>query len=122
MSFSQNQTLDVELDDKTDDEAYLDALEKGLNKSIPQSGADLVIYLAGADPYLDDRFGRLSLTKSGLAKRDHLVFQHCQRAGLPVAVTLAGGYAPQVQDTVDINFQTILTALKFNNFLQENRS
>lgn len=114
--------LDIALEDNTDDAAYLKALKKGLDKSIPASGADLVIYLAGADPYLDDRFGRLSLTKSGLAQRDHLVFQHCQTAGLPVAVTLAGGYAPLVQDTVDINFQTILTALKFKNTLQKNPS
>ncbi|CAB1060536.1 Deacetylases, including yeast histone deacetylase and acetoin utilization protein [Olavius sp. associated proteobacterium Delta 1] len=105
--------LDIELDDETDNETYLNALEKGLNESIPQSGAYLVIYLAGADPYRNDRFGRLSLTKAGLAQRDALVFQHCHRAGMPVAVTLAGGYAPQVQDTVDINFQTILTALEF---------
>ncbi len=108
--------LDIELEDKTDDAAYLKALEKGLGESIPKSGADLVIYLAGADPYLDDRFGRLSLTKAGLAQRDDIVFKHCQRAGLPVAVTLAGGYAPLVQDTVDINFQTILSALKLKKF------
>jgi acetoin utilization deacetylase AcuC-like enzyme len=113
--------LDIELDDQTDDGNYLKALEKGLDESIPGSGADLVIYLAGADPYLEDRFGRLSLTKAGLAQRDTLVFQYCRRAGLPVAVTLAGGYAPQVQDTVDINFQTILAALKFKNFRQEYR-
>jgi acetoin utilization deacetylase AcuC-like enzyme len=112
--------LDIELEDKTDDAAYLKALEKGLDESIPKSDADLVIYLAGADPFLDDRFGRLSLTKDGLAQRDALVFKHCRRAGLPVAVTLAGGYAPQVQDTVDINYQTILTALKYKNSLQEN--
>jgi acetoin utilization deacetylase AcuC-like enzyme len=113
--------LDIELDDQTDDAAYLNALERGLGESIPKSDADLVIYLAGADPYLDDRFGRLSLTKAGLTQRDALVFQHCQRAGLPVAVTLAGGYAPQVQDTVDINFQTILSALKFKSFLKKKR-
>lgn len=113
--------LDIELEDKTDDVPYLKALDKGLDESIPKSGADLVIYLAGADPYLDDRFGRLSLTKAGVAQRDALVFQHCQRAGLPVAVTLAGGYAPLVQDTVDINFQTILSALKFKSFFQDNR-
>jgi acetoin utilization deacetylase AcuC-like enzyme len=105
--------LDIELEDETDDAAYLKALEKGLNESIPKSGADLVIYLAGADPYQSDRFGRLSLTKAGLMQRDDLVFQHCHRAGLPVAVTMAGGYAPQVQDTVDINFQTISSAVKF---------
>ena len=54
-----------------------------------------------------------------IVQRDALVFQHCRRAGVPVAVTLAGGYAPQVQDTVDINFQTILTAMDFQrNYLQ----
>ena len=113
----ESSDLDIELDDQTDDAAYLNALEKGLDEVIPN--ADLVIYLAGADPYLEDRFGRLSLTKGGLAQRDALVFQHCRRAGVPVAVTLAGGYAPQVQDTVDINFQTILTAMDFQtNYLQ----
>lgn len=117
----ESSDLDIELDDETDDAAYLNALEKGLNESIPQSGANLVVYLAGADPYLNDRFGRLSLTKDGLAQRDALVFQYCHRAGMPVAVTLAGGYAPQVQDTVDINFQTILSALEFERLLQENR-
>jgi acetoin utilization deacetylase AcuC-like enzyme len=55
----------------------------------------------------------MSLTKEGLKRRDRLVFQHCYAAGLPVAVTMAGGYARQVTDTVDIHFQTILTALEF---------
>ena len=111
--------LDIELEDETNDAAYLAALQKGLEESIPNSGADLVIYLAGADPFLKDRFGRLSLTKAGLAQRDRIVFQHCHRSGLPLAVTLAGGYAPQVQDTVDINFQTIQAALEFKDILQE---
>jgi len=75
--------------------------------------ADLVIYLAGADPYLDDRFGRLALTKKGLAERDRLVFQSCLKAGLPTAVTMAGGYAHNVQDAVDIHFQTVLSAVDF---------
>jgi len=113
--------LDVELPDGTDDAAYLAALEEGLAASMLKFSADLVIYLAGADPYLKDRFGRLSLTKAGLAQRDDLVFQQCHRAGLPVAVTLAGGYAPLVQDTLEINFHTILSALKFKSLLQENR-
>ena len=79
------------------------------------AGADLAIYLAGADPYRDDRFGRLALTKKGLAERDRIVFQRCLEANLPIAVTMAGGYAPNVQDTVDIHFQTVLTALDFKN-------
>jgi len=106
---------DVELADGTEDAAYLNALENGLAASMQNFKADLVIYLAGADPYHDDRFGRLALTKAGLAQRDRLVFRHLDQAGLPVAVTMAGGYAPNVQDTVDIHFQTVLAALEFNN-------
>ena len=105
--------LDVELEDGTDDAAYLAALGIGLDGSMQKFKADLVIYLAGADPYIDDRFGRISLTKEGLAKRDRLVFQHLHQAGLPVAITMAGGYARKVQDAVDINFQTIQSALEF---------
>jgi acetoin utilization deacetylase AcuC-like enzyme len=113
--------LDVELADGTDDAAYQNALEKGLAASMQNFKADLVIYLAGADPYLDDRFGRLALTKKGLAERDRIVFQSCLEAGLPAAVTMAGGYARNVQDSVDINFQTILSALKFKNYHSEDR-
>ena len=113
--------LDIELDDDTDDAAYLDALEKGLAASMQTFKADLVIYLAGADPYLDDRFGRLSLTKEGLRKRDHLVFKHCHQNGFPVAVTMGGGYAPNIQDIVDIHFQTILSALDHNKCQLEDR-
>jgi len=105
--------LDVELADGTDDTAYLNALENGLTASMQNFKADLVIYLAGADPYEDDRFGRLALTKKGLAKRDCIVFQSCLKAGLPTAVTMAGGYARNVQDTVDIHFQTVRSALEF---------
>ena len=107
--------LDVELADGTEDAEYLKALENGLDASMQNFKADLVIYLAGADPYEDDRFGRLALTKKGLAERDRLVFQNCLATGLPTAVTMAGGYAPNVQDTVDIHFQTVLSALEFKN-------
>ncbi|MBI1879086.1 MAG: histone deacetylase, partial [Chloroflexi bacterium] len=102
--------LDVELDDGADDAIYLAALEYGLRRALAQGRADLAIYLAGADPYVNDRFGRLALSKAGLAERDSLVFDHCQAAGLPVAITMSGGYAPQVEDIVDIHFQTIRAA------------
>jgi acetoin utilization deacetylase AcuC-like enzyme len=102
--------LDVELPDGTEDAAYLEALEGGVRQALARAGADLAIYLAGADPFLDDRLGRLKLTKQGLAERDALVFRHCRAAGLPVAVTMAGGYARQVHDTVDIHFQTVRLA------------
>ena len=110
----KNSDLDIELDDGTDDRAYLDALEKGLAAATQKWKADLVIYLAGADPFEDDRFGRLCLTKEGLARRDRLVFERLQKLHLPVAVTMAGGYAPEVHDIVDIHFQTVKTALKFS--------
>ena len=105
--------LDVELVDGTDDAGYLKALEKGLAESIQGFKADLTIYLAGADPYKEDRFGRLALTKAGLAQRDRLVFEHLKKVGLPAAVTMAGGYARNVQDAVDINFQTVISAVDF---------
>jgi len=102
--------LDVELPDNTGDDAYLAALEGGLREALGRANADLAIYLAGADPFHDDRLGRLKLTKQGLAQRDRLVFRYCRQAGLPVAVTMAGGYARQVSDTVDIHFQTVSLA------------
>ena len=105
--------LDIALENGADDKVYLKALANGLQTSIDAASADLSIYLAGADPYEDDRFGRLNLTKKGLAERDRLVFRSCLEAGLPTAVTMAGGYAPNVQDTVDIHFQTVLAALDF---------
>ncbi len=104
--------LDIPLHDGVDDATYLDALEEGLVRALNLAGADLAIYLTGADPYLDDRFGRLSLTKEGLANRDRLVLHHCHGAGLPVAITMGGGYARQVQDTVDIHFQTVKIAVE----------
>jgi len=106
--------MDIALEDGTDDDAYLKALEKGLDKAIQRFSAGLVIYLAGADPYKKDRFGRLALTKAGLAQRDRLVLTRIIKAGLPVTVTMAGGYAPEIQDTVDIHFGTIETVLELS--------
>jgi acetoin utilization deacetylase AcuC-like enzyme len=106
----QRSDLDIELPDGTEDNAYLDALERGVIQAIEQSHADLAIYLAGADPYYDDRLGRLSLTKAGLAERDRVVFHYCKRAGLPLAISMAGGYARTIADTVDIHFQTVAAA------------
>lgn len=104
--------LDIELEDGTDDGTYLHALEKGLAASTQAFKADAAIYLAGADPYKKDRFGRLALTKAGLAQRDRLVLSHLKKARLPTAVTMAGGYAPDVRDIVDIHFRTIETLLE----------
>ncbi|ACL24502.1 histone deacetylase family protein [Chloroflexus aggregans] len=106
----QQSDLDIALPDATGDAAYLDALEWGLRQTFATAKPDLVIYLAGADPYYDDRLGRLSLTKAGLAERDRLVFGYCRSAGVPVAVTMAGGYARQINDTVDIHAHTVAAA------------
>lgn len=106
--------LDIELNDGTDDATYLVALNDSLATLAQRFKADLVIYLAGADPYKKDRFGRLALSKAGLAQRDRLVLGNLKRAGLPVAVTMAGGYAPDIQDIVDIHFQTVKTVLAFH--------
>jgi acetoin utilization deacetylase AcuC-like enzyme len=102
--------LDVELEDGTDDETYLQALEKGVKQALYDAQADLAIYLAGADPYQGDRLGRLKVTKEGLARRDRLVLGLCQEWGVPVAITMAGGYAVDVADIVAIHFQTVAIA------------
>jgi acetoin utilization deacetylase AcuC-like enzyme len=107
--------LDIALPDHTGDDAYLEALEKGLHQTLDQAAFDLVIYLAGADPFADDRLGRLELSKAGLCQRDRLVFEHCHQARLPVAVVMAGGYARQVEDTVEIHAQSIRIAVEFAN-------
>ena len=104
--------LDVGLPDGTGDTAYLDALEPALRTSFERSRPDLVIYLAGADPYFGDRLGRFALTKQGLAERDRLALDACWTAGVPVAITMAGGYARRVEDIVDIHFQTVEAAAR----------
>lgn len=106
----QRSDLDIELPDGTDDTAYLSALEVGLRQIIPAARPDLAIYLAGADPFCGDRLGRMSLSKGGLLSRDRLVLGHLRSAGIPVAITLAGGYGRCIEDTVDIHLQTVRAA------------
>lgn len=108
--FKEQSDLDVPLEDGCADARYLEALEQGLQLALPRAAADLAIYLAGADPYCDDRLGRLALSKAGLAARDRLVFEYCSHYGLPVAITMAGGYARCVEDTVDIHLETVRLA------------
>ena len=105
--------LDVELPDGTGDEEYLAALERGVCTALSAAQPDLAIYLAGADPYRGDRLGRLELTKAGLADRDRMVLELCRAADIPVAITMAGGYAGHVEDTVDIHFNTVQLAAEF---------
>jgi acetoin utilization deacetylase AcuC-like enzyme len=102
--------LDVELPDGAGDDLYLSAVEEGVRRAIAQAGADVAIYLAGADPYSGDRLGRMNVSMTGLAERDRIVLGLCREAGLPVAVTMAGGYARDVNDIVAIHLQTLRVA------------
>jgi acetoin utilization deacetylase AcuC-like enzyme len=102
--------LDVALPDGADDATYLAALREALPGVLERAQADLAIYLAGADPYFDDAFGRMKLSKPGLLERDRFVLESCRAIDLPVAITMAGGYAKRVEDTADIHFQTVKLA------------
>jgi acetoin utilization deacetylase AcuC-like enzyme len=103
----QESDLDVPLPDGCDDKRYLAALEGGLSSAMARADPELVIYLAGADPYRGDRWGRMNLSKEGLGQRDAMVFESCRLKGAAVMVAMAGGYAKDINDSVDIHFQTL---------------
>ena len=105
--------LDIGLPDGTGDEFYLAALHQGLQKLEEQFKPDFIIYLAGADPHEGDRLGKLSITKNGMGQRDECVFQFALDRQIPIAFSMAGGYGKEIQSTVDIHFQTIQTALQY---------
>ena len=104
--FKQRSSLDVELSDGTGDDEYLDALARNL-PSVFEHGPDLVFYLGGADPYAGDKLGRLSLSIEGLRERDETVLRVCRARGVPVATVMSGGYAADINDTVEIHCNTI---------------
>lgn len=102
--------IDLHMRDGVGDADYLAILEKHLMHAFHDFHPDLLLYVSGADPYREDQLGGLGLTIEGLARRDRLVFEHARRAGVPVAITLGGGYARRVDDTVRIHINTILAA------------
>ncbi len=102
--------LDVALADGTGDDEYLDLLRAHLDGVLHRHQPDVVFYLAGADPYEGDRLGRLKLTIAGLRTRDEIVFDACRRAGLPVTVTMSGGYAHDINAIVTIHANTVRAA------------
>ena len=104
--------LDVGLADGCDDTTYLAALTENLPRIVHEFEPQAMIYLAGADPFEGDRLGRLKLSKTGLAKRDRFVLELARDRRIPVAVTMAGGYALDVADIVDIHFNTVHTAFE----------
>ena len=104
-------SLDVGLPDGTDDRGYLHALERAL-PAVIDSRPDLIVYVAGADPYLEDQLGGLCLTYEGLRGRDFLVLSAARDAGIPAAIVFAGGYARRVEDTAAIHIATIEEAVR----------
>lgn len=104
--------LDIGLPNGCQDDDYLSALNQGLEK-LDVFKPDFIIYLAGADPHEGDRLGKLSVSKDGMCQRDQYVFQYGLDRQIPTAFSMAGGYGREIQSTVDIHFQTIQTALQY---------
>ena len=104
--------LDIGLPNGCQDDDYLSALNQGLEK-LDVFKPDFIIYLAGADPHEGDRLGKLSVSKDGMCQRDQCVFQYSLDRQIPTAFSMAGGYGREIQSTVDIHFQTIQTALQY---------
>jgi acetoin utilization deacetylase AcuC-like enzyme len=96
-------TLDVGLADGIGDDAYLDLLTRHLGRILGEFVPDVVFYLAGVDPARGDRYGRLALSDDGLARRDRQVLEACRGRGLPLVITIAGGYAPSPGRTAELH-------------------
>ena len=104
--------LDIGLPDGAVGASYLPRLEQGLEKVLDDFGAQLIMFIAGADSYEGDLLGGLSLSKSDLEDRDRMVMGACADRRVPFAVTLAGGYAERTEDTVEIQADTIARAIE----------
>jgi len=109
-AFKPPSSIDVNLADGVGDAEYLAQLDRALRAGLCQFDPQLLCYVAGADPYREDQLGGLSLTIEGLKKRDEMVYRAAKVRGVPVMVTLAGGYAQQVEDTVTIHCNTVVAA------------
>ena len=103
-------SIDVDLPDGMGDDDYLAWLDNALSSGLRQFEPDLICYIAGADPYGEDKLGGLNLTLQGLTRRDELVFRVAKARNIPVMVTYAGGYAKRVEDTVTIHCNTVVAA------------
>jgi acetoin utilization deacetylase AcuC-like enzyme len=109
-------SLDVPLEDGTDDSNYLSSLESALATAFAHFHPQIVAYVAGADPYMDDQLGGLALTMDGLKERDRIVFRAAQSVGAPIFSVFAGGYAHRLEDTVTIHTNTVLAAAEVFSF------
>jgi len=109
----ESSDLDIGLLDGCDDQTYLQSLSQSLDQLDDRFHPDFVIYLAGADPHEGDRLGRLKLSNDGMRLRDAAVFEYALDRQIPVAFSMAGGYGKEIESTIAIHFQTIQTALQF---------
>jgi len=105
--FKQQSDMDIGLEDGTGDEAYLEKLRGALPGIMDSFRPGLIVYVAGADPYARDQLGGLALSRKGLRERDNYVLRAAKDRSVPIAVTLAGGYAFNRQDTVEIHLNTL---------------
>jgi acetoin utilization deacetylase AcuC-like enzyme len=108
--FKPPSSVDINLADGIGDDEYMELFENDLRQAFDDFAPQLLFYVAGADPYREDQLGGLALTMEGLARRDAMVYDYARRKGVPVASTLAGGYARRLADTVSIHVGTILAA------------
>ena len=104
--------LDVGLPDGTEDADYLDLLDRALGDVLGEPAPELIVYLAGADPYEHDQLGGLTLTLGGLRRRDRMVLERAGERRIPIAVLMAGGYAYELNDTVSIHVATVEEAVR----------
>ncbi|HSE23081.1 MAG TPA: histone deacetylase [Pyrinomonadaceae bacterium] len=104
--FKATSHLDIELADGTSDDEYLSTLTENL-PHVFRFDPDIVFYLAGADPYVNDKLGRLALSIPGLRERDALVLRECYEHEIPVVTVMSGGYGKNIKDTIEIHCNTI---------------
>ena len=109
--FKEKSNLDIELADGTGDIEFLETLEQALPR-IFLHNADVIFYLGGADPFEKDKLGRLNLSIEGLKKRDEIVLSFAKEHQTPIVTTMSGGYAVDINDTVEIHANTIRTVKK----------
>ncbi len=118
--FKENSSLDIELPDNTSDREFIETLSEALPR-IFLNEPDIVFYLAGADPYEKDKLGRLGLTINGLRQRDETVLEYAKMLEIPIVTVMSGGYALDINDTVEIHCNTIRAVKKvFFNYQMQN--
>ncbi|MGC6492080.1 MAG: histone deacetylase [Myxococcota bacterium] len=106
--------IDIPLPDGTNDAAFMEAVLPAIDRALSDAAPDLVFYVAGVDPFEGDRLGRLELTAAGLAQRDHAVLSRTAGQGIPTAVCMAGGYAPDPARIADLHFGTVRESASYS--------